>query len=86
MKKKNIDARRDDINDAMELLMKAGHWKFIDGIFEDLIFRVWRTDIDILLGYATISLPSKRKIPHRKFFMAECRLRYPDEKLWKGLD
>ena len=86
MNSKITDKQIDEIYDAMDALMKAQCWKFLNDFFTDLCPRVWRTDIDILLSYATSTLPAKSKIPSRDKFIKTCKHLFPDVELWKGLD
>ena len=83
--KKTTDIKLDEIYDAFDALMKAKCWNFIDGYLHDLCMRCWRTDIDILLAYATATLPAKTKLPHRKMFIDTCKHLHPNLELWKGL-
>ena len=80
------DHHLDEIYDTIDLLMKNGKWIILNQLFELWESRAWRTDLDILLGYATASLPGKSKIPHRAVFMDKCKRLYPDKKLWSGLE
>ena len=85
----NINHELDVIYYAIDLLMKNGQWEFLDGVIHDLIIKVWRMDIDILMGYATVTLPGKSKLPSRKVFMEQCIRLHSDPKepdLWKGLE
>lgn len=79
------DKQLDEIYDAIDALMRAGAWSFLDELFVTWEMRIWRTDVDILLAYATASFPAKSKLPSRKFFMSSCLRIYPDAELWKGL-
>lgn len=85
-KPKNVDAQLDEIYDSIDALMKLGAWDFLDDLFLYWEGKAWRTKVDILLGYATASLPGKSKLPHRKLFMDACLKFHPDKKLWKGLE
>lgn len=84
--KPGIDAELDELYDAIDVLMKNNCWSFLDGVLEDFIPRIWRTDIDILLGYLTATLPYKSKIPARVKFLDYCRKIHYYPELWKGLD
>lgn len=75
----------DEIYDSMDALMTAGCWNFLDNLFQGITPTAWRIDIDILLAYATASLPAKSKIPSRKMFMDKCIELHSDPELWKGL-
>jgi len=85
-KSKIVDKELDEIYTAIDALMKAGCWNFLNEFFEHFCQRVWRTDINILLGYATASLPGKSKIKSREKFIRTCKHLFPDVELWKGLD
>jgi len=86
MNNKISDKQIDEIYTAVDVLMKANCWDFLNECFANLDLKVWRTDIDILLSYATASLPAKSKLPAREHFIKTCKSRHPDIKLWKGLD
>lgn len=75
----------DEIYDALDVLMTAKCWGFLNSLFIGLTPSAWRTDLDILLAYATASLPAKSKINSRKMFMEQCKKLHPDPELWKGL-
>jgi hypothetical protein len=79
------DKKLDEIYAAIDALMRVGAWNFLDELFTTWETRVWRTDIDILLAYATASYPAKSNIPSRKFFMSSCLRIHPKPELWKGL-
>ena len=86
MKTKVSYKELDEIYDAMDALKKAGCWNFLDQYFSDLVVRAWRTDVDILLAYATTSLACKSHLPSRVQFINTCKHLHPDKELWKGLD
>jgi hypothetical protein len=86
MKRHITDTELDEIYTSINVLMKSECWNFLNDFFSNLILRVWRTDIDILLSYATASLPGKSKMPAREQFIKTCKRLYPDVELWKGLD
>ena len=90
MKKKNIDKeieiKLDELYDAVDCLLKDGHWNFINEYLSDLTVRIWRTDVNILLGWATSTLPAKSKLPARKYFLEQCKGMYSKKGLWDGLD
>lgn len=83
---KLTDKEMDEIFLAIDSLMRAGCWNFLDEYFENFCQRVWRTDVDVLLTYATASFPGKSKIPSRARFIKTCKNLFPDVELWKGLD
>lgn len=79
------DKDLDDIYEAIDALLRAGSFKFLDELIRDWEARAWRTDVDILLAYATATLPAKSKLPSRKSFMVRCLQLHSDAELWKGL-
>lgn len=79
------DKKLDEIYDAIDALMRVGAWNFLDELFISWEMKIWRTPVDILVAYATVSFPAKSKLPHRKFFMDSCFRFHPEPKLWKGL-
>jgi hypothetical protein len=86
MNNKTTDKEIDEIFTAIDALMRAGCWDFLNEFFEHFCQRIWRTNITILLTYATASLPGKSKIPSRERFIKTCKHLYDDVELWKGLD
>lgn len=81
-----IHTELDKIHDAIDVLMKNGCWDFLNDYLLDLRMKAWRTDINLLVGYATVTLPSKSKLPNRKLFVDTCKKLYPDPELWEGLE
>lgn len=79
------DKELDEIYDAVDLLMTAEAWISLEHIFAALIPVVAKIDLDILLTYATASLPGKSKLPMRAIFIDKCRSVHPDPTLWIGL-
>ena len=79
------DEKLDEIYRSIDVLMIEGSWNFLNELFFLWAASAWKTDLDVLLAYATASFPAKSKILSRKYFMECCMSRYPDEKLWKGL-
>ena len=86
MNKKILNKEIDKIHNAIDVLMRNDCWDFIDDILYDFTPRLWRTDIDILLSYATATFPGKSKLPSRKEFMRLCTSLHSDPKLWSGLE
>jgi hypothetical protein len=86
MKSKTSEKKLDEIYDVIEVLMREGHWRFIDEFLDNLIIRMWRTDIDELLAYATATFPGKSNIPSRAAFISHCKAQFPNKSLWKDLD
>jgi len=82
---KVVDKELDEIYTAIDSLMRAGCWNFLHEHFKALEQQTWRLDVDVLLTYATVSLPGKKKIPSRERFIKSCKMRHPDVD-WKGLD
>jgi hypothetical protein len=83
---KRIDIQLDDIYDGVDCLMWGGCWVFLNEHLDNLTPKIWRMNLDIVLGYATATFPGKSKLPSRAAFMNECIRRYPDPELWKGLE
>lgn len=80
------DKEIDDIYDLFDFLMKKGKWELLDGMLSEILQRVWRTEIDMLLTYLTATLPAKSKLPSRTKLVNECKRWFPDNELWKGLE
>jgi hypothetical protein len=80
------DTELDEIYRAIDALFRAGCFDFVDWLLEDKTGQVWRTEVVVLVGYATITAAAKSKLPHREMFLAQCKRYYPDPKLWQGLD
>lgn len=76
----------DEVYAAIDALMKIGAWKFLDALLVNWELSAWRTPLDLLLGYATATLPAKSKLPSRKAFMDKCKQLHSDPELWKGLE
>ena len=83
---KITQAELDDVYDTINILMKNSKWGLLTSLFECWEMMAWRTDLDILLGYATASLPGKSNIRSRAKFIETCKRLHPDPELWKGLD
>jgi hypothetical protein len=75
----------DEIHDAIDALLKAECWNFVDEILHNLTQRAWRTPLDELVTYATATLPAKSKLPGRERFMVTCKHLHPKDDIWKGL-
>lgn len=80
------DEQLDEIYDAVHALGKLKCFNVLHDILVNLEMKAWRTDLDILLGYATATLPFKSKLPYRVHFINKCKLLHSDPALWKGLD
>ena len=80
------DKELDEVYAAMDALMLAGCWGFLDEYLHGMIMRSWRTDLDILLAIATATLPGKSKLPARVNFLDNDKRLHPNKELWKGLD
>lgn len=80
------DKQIDEIYDAIDALMRAGAWNFLNELFVVWEQQAWRLEIDILVTYAVASCPGKSKLPARKNFMDRCMALHPDPDLWKGLE
>lgn len=76
----------DDIYDAVDLLMTAEAWTFLDLVFASLVPSVEEIELDLLLTYATASFPGKSNLPKRKEFMDKCIKIHSDPSLWVGLE
>ncbi len=86
MKKEVTDADIDEIYNAMDALMKANCFSFINNYLGELVKSTWKMPLDILLAYATVTLPYKSLLPTRKKFIENCMRLHSDSKLWKGLE
>jgi hypothetical protein len=83
---KAIQNELDGVYDMIDVLMTNGRWELLNKLFICWASMAWRTDLDILLGWATASLSGKSKIPAREMFIKTCKRLHPDVKLWKGLE
>ncbi len=83
------DAEIDDIYEVADLLMTRGRWFLLDDLLEFYADASWRMPLDMLITWATVTLPVKSKLKNRKRFIEEC-LKFhsdPDDpQLWKGLE
>jgi len=80
------DKRLNEINSAIQALIKAECWEFLNDYFDNLSVRVWRTNTDELIIHAKASLSEKNKISSRSRFIKTCKHLFPDVKLWKELE
>ncbi len=86
MKKKGVsDKKIDEVYFAVELLMYNGCWNVLDELLDSITIKAWRIEKDILLAYATATLPAKSRLPSRGGFIARSMELHPNKKLWKGL-
>lgn len=83
---RTIDQELDQIYDLVDDLMYRDKWYVLDTILEYITSNAWRYDIDILVGWATVTFAGKNKLEKRKGFLDKCKKIYPDDNLWKGLD
>ncbi len=87
MKNRKVsDKELDTIYDCVDDLMKGGCWIYLNTYFEALSVTVEKTPLDVLLAWATASLPAKTKISTRDGFIRKCKEVHPDPELWKGLE
>jgi hypothetical protein len=86
MKKSVTKSEIDEIHMAMDVLISAGCFSFIDKYIATLILPAWRINVDLLLTYAKTTLAYKNKLPSRKKFIEHCKVTHPTPNLWKGLD
>ena len=75
----------EEANKAMNALIGAECWSFIDDYLYDLCMKAWRMDENYLIEYAKITLPIKSKLPYRERFMITCKHLYPKNDVWKEL-
>lgn len=80
------DKELDELYDTADLLMKKGRWSLIDDLLEYYAGAAWRMDVDMLLGWATVTLPAKSKLSKRVQFIDSCIKFHNEPDLWKGLD
>ena len=81
----NLD-KIDIIYDAMEALIKSECWEYLNDRLMELKHQAWRHELDILMAYATVTLPAKSKISNRRHFIDKCKELHPSEELWTGLE
>ena len=86
MKSKSINKQLDDLYDAIDVLMKHGHWQFLDDVLLDVAGKSWRMDLDIILGWVTATFPAKSKLKNRENLILQGKRFHPDPELWKGLE
>ena len=83
------DKEIDDIYETADLLIKKGRWSLLDNLLEFYAMTAWRMPLDMLITWATVTLPVKSKLKNRKWFINEC-LKFhsdaDDPQLWKGLE
>lgn len=79
------NAELDMLYDTADLLMKKGNWGLIDDILEYYANSAWRQDINLLLGWATVTHCARNKLKNRPRFMEACQNFHKDPELWKGL-
>lgn len=75
----------DELYDTAYLLMRTGRWSLIDDLLEFYAGAAWRMDIDLLLGWATVTNVARSKLKNRKRFLGQCMRFHNREGLWKGL-
>lgn len=63
---------------AMNALIVAKCWSFIDDYLFDLCMKAWRMDTEYLQTYAVVTLPVKDKLPSREKFVNTCKQLYPE--------
>lgn len=78
---KTTDQKLDELYDGIQALAKQECWWFLDSLLQDFTPRIWRTDLDMLLGYATATFPFKSKLPSRVKFLDICKKLYYDPEL-----
>lgn len=79
------DTELDELYEIADILMKKGRWSLIDDLLEYYGNSAWRQDLDLLLGWATITNVARKKLKNRKRFMESCMNFHKDPELWKGL-
>ena len=83
------DKEIDDIYDTADILMKKGRWSLLDNLLEFYAMTAWRMPLDLLLTWATVTLPAKSKLKNRGQFIEACLKFHSDPNepdLWKGLE
>lgn len=80
------DKELDELYETADLLMKKGRWSLIDDLLEYYANAAWRMDLDLLLGWATVTLPAKSKLSKRAQFIESCIKFHNEPNLWKGLE
>ena len=58
---KVTDKDLDEVYKAVDALMRAGTWMFLDALIAYWESVAWRTPVDLLVAYATATLPAKSK-------------------------
>ena len=83
------DKEIDGIYETAKLLMENGRWSLLDDLLEFYADAAWRMPLDMLVTWATVTLPAKSKLRNRGRFIDAC-LKFhsdPDDpQLWKGLE
>ena len=87
--KKMTDADIDGIYETADLLMTKGRWSLLDDLLEFYADAAWRMPLDLLITWATVTLPAKSKLKNRGRFIEAClkfHSDHDDPNLWKGLE
>jgi hypothetical protein len=79
---RSIDARLDAIYAWADRLMWAGQASKID----EVLRRLKSSDLDILLGFLTATLPMKKRLPNRLRLYEMAKEIDPDPRLLQGLE
>ena len=82
----NIDDKIDCIYDNVDYLMRSAEWKILNSLSSAWESNAHNIDLNLLLAFATASLPGKSNIPARAEFIEKCKELYPKPELWKGLE
>ena len=79
------DAELDLLYDSADSLMRKGNWCLIDDILEYYTNSVGSQDLDLLLGWATVTHVCRKKLKNRGRFIESCMAVHQNPELWKGL-
>ena len=83
------NAEIDDMYEFGDLLMQSGRWSVLDDLLEFYADAAWRMPLDMLITWATITLPAKSKLKNRGRFIEACLKFHSDPNqpsLWQGLE
>lgn len=83
------DKELDEIYDTAFLLIEHERWSLIDDLLGFYANAAWRMDVDMLLGWATVTNPigCRAKLKNRNMFIQQCIKFHTEEPdLWKGLE
>lgn len=79
------DTEIDVIYNYVNDMITKNEWHDLSMLFWNFLPQINEMPLDIILAYATASLPGKNRIKYRRRFLDLCEEMYPDNELWRGL-